>query len=217
MFYNERVEVSIEKAIQRFEIGAVILTALGKFIFYDILHLQLVYILIMFCFWVVYAVWRLKRNPTSMKEWGFRTDNFLSVFKMVLPFGLVCISSCFIVGYFLETIHLNWHIIPIIFLYPIFGTLQQFLLMSLVAGNLQKLNVRNLFIILITAFLFAFLHYPEWWLILGTFILASFYSYVYLREKNLYILGIFHGIIGAIFYYTIVSKDPFVEVFGRYL
>jgi hypothetical protein len=49
---------------------------------------------------------------------------------------------------------------------------------------------------------------------IGTFVLALIYSTVYLRQRNVYALGIFHGWLGAIFYYTVVARDPFAEVFG---
>ena len=47
----------------------------------------------------------------------------------------------------------------------------------------------------------------------GTFILALFYGYVYLKIKNIYALGIVHGWLGALFYYTVVNQDPFADVF----
>ncbi len=205
------------KNAQKFEIISVILTALGKFIFYDFLNLRLLYSIILFSFWGIYIYWRVGNNKTILKEWGFRFDTFQSVLRITLPFGLLCIVSCFIVGYFLNTIHLHWHIIPITLLYPIFGTLQQFLIMALVAGNLQKQNIKAPYTILITSALFAILHYPEWWLILGTFVLAVFYTSIYLKKRNLYVLGLLHGILGAFFYYTVVNKDPFLEVFGPFV
>ena len=50
---------------------------------------------------------------------------------------------------------------------------------------------------------------------MGTFILALLYTIVYLRERNLFALGLFHGWLGALFYYTVVGRDPFMEVFGQ--
>jgi uncharacterized protein len=50
---------------------------------------------------------------------------------------------------------------------------------------------------------------------LGTFILALLYGYIYLRSRNLYVLGLFHGWLGALFFYTVVGRDPFAEVFGK--
>ncbi len=36
-----------------------------------------------------------------------------------------------------------------------------------------------------------------------------------LRIRNVYVLGILHGWLGALFYYTVVDRDPFIEVFGK--
>ncbi|SNT24766.1 CAAX protease self-immunity [Ekhidna lutea] len=201
--------------LRRLEIIAVGLTALGKFLFYDVLNQQLIFILIMFIFWGVYITKRIKQSPESLREWGFRIDNFTRVLKTVLPYGIVAIVACVSIGMIRDTINIHWHIIPILLLYPIFGTLQQFLLMALFAGNLESTGrFSKVFIIIITSTLFGLLHYPYWWLVVGTFLLAILYSIIYLRERNLYVLGVFHGWLGAIFYYTVVEKDPFIEVFG---
>ena len=68
-----------------------------------------------------------------------------------------------------------------------------------------------------TALVFAGVHYPDRWLILGTFVLALFYGYIYLRMRNVYVMGIMHGWLGALFYYTVVDRDPFIGVFGKLL
>ncbi|WP_425392283.1 CPBP family glutamic-type intramembrane protease [Ekhidna sp.] len=202
----------------RFEIIAIVLTALGKFLFYDILNQRLIYILIMFAFWGVYLIRKTKNHPENLIRWGLRTDNFKAVLKTVLPFGLLAIITCLVIGFIQHSINITWHIIPILILYPLFGTLQQVLLMSLFAGNMQDYNLlTNRSIIIVTSALFGLLHYPHWWLVLGTSILALFYSYVFLKQRNVYVLGIFHGWLGAIFYYTVVDKDPFIEVFGPIL
>lgn len=194
------------------------MTALGKFLFYDILDQRFAYIIILFAFWGWYVRGRVRKTPSLLTEWGFRKDNFKRVLKRVVPFGLIALIVCIVIGNINETINIHWHIIPILIVYPIFGTLQQFLLMSFVAGNMQSQGkLSPLLIILVTSALFGFLHYPYYWLILGTFILSLFYTYIFLKERNLYVLGLFHGWLGAIFYYTIVDEDPFIEVFGPFL
>lgn len=203
---------------QKFEIISVVITAFGKFLFYDILDQRLIFIILMFSFWSGYVYVRIKHSPHILHEWGFRLDNFGHVLKKVLPFGIIAILSCFLIGYFRSTFNPHWHIIPILIVYPLFGVLQQFLLMSLVAGNLQaQKKFRFSVIIIITSVLFGLLHYPYGWLIFGTFILSLFYTFIFLKERNLYVLGLFHGWLGAIFYYTVVDKDPFLEVFGPLL
>lgn len=200
---------------QKFEILAVIATALGKFLFYDILDQRLIFILIMFAFWGVYMYRRIRKSSKILQDWGFRSDNFHMVFKKVLPFGIVAILACFTIGYLQGTLNPHWHALPILLVYPLFGVLQQFLLMSLVAGNMQlQQNFSNTTIIITTSVLFGLLHYPYGWLMFGTFALSLFYTFIFLRQRNLYVLGIFHGWLGAIFYYTVVDKDPFLEVFG---
>jgi len=59
---------------------------------------------------------------------------------MVLPFGLLGITTMIVIGAIQGTINITWHIIPILITYPIWGTIQQFLLIALLAGNLSELN-----------------------------------------------------------------------------
>ena len=199
------------------EITAVLLTAGGKFIFMDWLRWKLPFILIAIIAWTAYVFLRRKQRPDITRYWGFRADNFKDAMKMLLPFGIVSISVFFILGFYLDSIIITWHIFPILLLYPIWGTIQQFLVIGIVAGNLKDLRqarLSNTVIIIVTALLFGMIHYPFYWLMFGTFILALFYGYIYLRIRNLYVLGIFHGWLGGVFFYTVVGRDPFIEIFA---
>lgn len=196
-----------------------ILTAIGKFVFMDYLEWRLPFVVIVMLLWLSYIIYRKRTESGIMKYWGFRTDNFRKVLKKVLPFGLLAVISFIGIGFFLDTINLSWHIIPILLLYPLWGIIQQFLLIALTAGNLKDMNGQKLnkwIIIILAAFLFGTIHYPNVWLIVGTFILALFYGFIYLKERNIYVLGLFHGWLGAIFFYTVVGRDPFLEMFGKF-
>jgi uncharacterized protein len=207
---------SITNKQRLFEIIAVLTTALGKFLFMDYLQWRLPFIITAIVAWIIYVMYRSKKHPGILKYWGFRTDNFWKVAKMILPFAIGAVLMCFITGYYLDSIIISWHIIPILILYPIWGIIQQFLCISLVAGNLKDMNQLKLsdwLIILITAILFGLLHYPFYWLILGTFVLALLYGWIYLKARNVYVMGLFHGWLGALFFYTVVGRDVFAEVF----
>ena len=209
---------SISNKNRILEISAVILTAIGKFIFMDYLNWRFPFVVVAIISWVSYIIYRNRKQPGITKYWGFRTDNFKAVLKKVLPFGLLAIITFFGVGFYKGTINITWHIIPILILYPIWGTIQQFLLIALTAGNLQDMKNQKLnkaFIILLSALLFGVIHYPYLWLMIATFILALFYGWIYLSKRNLYVLGLFHGWLGGLFYYTILERDPFTEMFGR--
>ncbi len=201
------------------EIAAVFLTALGKFIFMDWLEWKLPFIILAIIGWTFYVIRRARNVTGILQYWGFSKETFIPVLRMVLPFGIVSIMVFFAIGFYQETIRLTWHIIPILILYPIWGTIQQFLVIGLVAGNLNELKggKNSIPIILVTALLFGLLHYPNYWLILGTFVLALFYGYIYLKVRNVYVMGILHGWLGAFFFYTVVRRDPFEEVFGWFV
>jgi membrane protease YdiL (CAAX protease family) len=211
---------SISDRTRVFEITAVVVTALGKFIFVDFLHWQLPFIVVTMIFWCGYIIYRSKRKHGITKYWGFRTDNFSQTIRIILPFAIVALSILIFAGIFQDTLNITWHIIPLLILYPIWGVIQQFLVIALTVGNLDHLKtskIPKLIIVLLAAALFGLIHYPYVWLIIGTFVLGIFYGLIYLRHRNLYALGIFHGWLGAIFFYTVVNRDPFLEVFGQVL
>lgn len=219
-FSSLKLTRPVSDKIRILEIIAVALTAIGKFIFVDYLNWRLPFVIVTIFAWTLYVVYRYKKDKLVLKDWGFRKDNFKSVVRPMIPFAVVSILSFFIIGYFQGTLNLTWHILPLLITYPVWGTVQQFLTIALVAGNLshiKRFKLSNPLIILITAVLFSIVHYPSFWLMFGTFILALLYGYIYLKKKNLYVLGLFHGWLGALFYYTVVNQDPFADVFIKYL
>lgn len=140
MHSNDRYTPLIADTHRHLEITAVLATALGKFIFMDWLEWRLPFIAIAITAWVVYALIRHRQAPGILKYWGFRTNDFKKVARMVLPFGFIAIATFFIVGFYLKTINLSWRVIPILILYPRWGTIQQFLVIGLVAGNMKDLK-----------------------------------------------------------------------------
>lgn len=217
---QQKVMRSISDKRRVLEIMAVMLTGVGKFIFMDLLNYKLLFILTAILAWTFYIALRQHQNKEILSYWGLRTDNLKTVMLKVLPFGVLCVLIFFVLGYFQGTLHLSWHLLPILLIYPIWGTVQQFLLIGLVVGNcqdLESISIPKATIQLMSAVLFAGVHYPHYWLMLATFLLAIFYSYIYWKARNVYILGLFHGWLGALFFYTVVNRDPFVEVFGKLL
>ena len=211
------IEINVSNKTRILEIGAVVLTALGKFLFMDYLNWRFPFVVTAVVGWLFYIFYTRVRRKEVLHYWGFRTDNFKLVISKVLPFGIFAVLTFLIVGYIQGTINITWHIIPILIFYPIWGIIQQFLLIALTAGNLQHMQGKtwnSYLVIFLSAILFAAVHYPFMWLILGTFVLAIFYGFIYIKNRNLYVLGLFHGWLGGIFYYTVLDRDPFLETFG---
>lgn len=219
-FSNLELTRPISDKIRILEICAVVLTGIGKFVFMDYLNLRLPFVLVSILAWTFYVFYRYRKDKNVLKDWGFRWDNFKKVLKLILPFAIISIVLLFIVGYKQDTINITWHIIPLLITYPIWGSVQQFLTIGLLAGNLNEfksVKLNKALIIFMIAVFFSIVHYPSVWLMIGTFILALFYGYVYLKAKNIYVLGLFHGWLGALFYYTVVNQDPFADVFLKVL
>lgn len=80
------------------EIIAVALTGLGKFIFMDQMGLKFLYVAGAVAGWASYIIYRHRTAPGILRHWGFRTDNFRQVLRMVLPFAVLSIVSFFILG-----------------------------------------------------------------------------------------------------------------------
>ena len=117
----------------------------------------------------------------------------------------------------METNLLNWNVVPILLLYPIWGILQQFIVLGIFGRNLKDLKGGKLsffWVVLLTSIMFSIVHFPFPILVIGTFFLALVYTTLYLKGRNLLVLGIYHGWLAAFFFYCILERDPWVEAFG---
>ncbi len=209
--------MQINDKTRYFEVLAVVLTGLGKFICMDWMNWRLLYILVIVIFWVGYVCYRCWGKHDMLEYWGIGKTNFRKTFLELLPVGLLCVIAFVVIGNYRGTNILNWHIIPILLLYPFWGIVQQFIVVGLITKNLRDMKRTQLsawLIVLITALIFGVVHYPHHLLICGTFVLALVYATLSLKNRNLIVLGTFHGWLGAFFYYTVLGRDAWQEVFG---
>lgn len=197
-----------------FEIISVVITGLGKILFVDFLDLKFVFVNTAIIFWGLYLILRVTRHNDLIYYWGLSFSNIKATFKIVAPIGVIFTVLFLIYGYYCDTIILNRNIIFVLATYPIWGLIQQFLVMSLFAGNLKdykRINLHDNTIVIITSCFFAIVHYPSFQLIILTFFMALFYSIIFLKKRNIIPLGFFHGISGGLFYYFVLNRDPWVE------
>ena len=200
-----------------FEIVAVLLTGVLKIILMDALELRVVYIFSAIGFWLFYIIWRVSQDKENLERWGIRKENFEETLRLLALFGAFAVVGFSIYGTGASTLIFNWHLFPLLLLYPLWGMVQQFLMMSMVAGNLSELGNKSLphwAIVLLTSLLFCSVHLNNLVLAGGTFLLAILYTMLFLKWRNLWPLGLFHGWIGAFFYFFVLGIDPWVMVFG---
>jgi hypothetical protein len=197
------------------EISAVVLTGLMKYVFTDWLELRVFYIVSACLFWTLYIYRRYRRDKLILQQWGFRKDHFKQAFLFLLPFSLAIIAAIVWYGISFNTNFLNWHVIPIILFYPVWGIIQQFLMTALVAGNLwsiSRVKLNNPQIIILTSGLFAVVHYPSLLLMVFTFFMELLFTSAYFRWRNLWPLGLFHGWVGSLLLFFVLGRDLWSEL-----
>jgi hypothetical protein len=167
--------------------------------------------------WTGYIVWRVRRDRTMWESWGFRTDNLRQAFFW--PSVVFVVSGMAMAWYGVMTGRVLWqgHMLFLLLLYPLWGILQQFLVQALGVHNLMQLFPRHglLLAMPVGVILFAGVHFPNWRLMLATGLLACFFIPLYLRDRNLWPLGLYHGWLGTFFYLWVLGRDPWVSVFGK--
>lgn len=200
---------------RQLEVGAAIITGVAKIVVMNIWMRPLLFIILACGGWFIYIIYRNRTTAGMRHYWGLTFKGFKKDFLYFSPWVAALIISSIFIGKELGTSVLNPTIIPILLLYPLWGIIQQFLVLNLVAQNLQdmqKPKFGTITIITITALAFSIIHFPYWELIAGTFLMAIVYTWLYLRGANLLVLGIFHGWLGAFFLYTLLGRDAFSEL-----
>lgn len=186
----------------------------------DILNLKFIFISVAILFWSVYVILQVRKNSSLLKYWGFTLHEFRKSLLIILPVAFCCVAGMIVYAIRNHIVILNPHIIPILLLYPLWGFIQQFLVVGLVAGNLNHMERKKLpmwLTVIFTSVLFSLVHFPYTLLMAATFLLALFYTLVYLRHRNLITLGLFHGWLGCFFMFYVLNRDPWDEVFNSVL
>ena len=101
------------------EIAAVVLTAIGKFVFMDWLDWRFYFVVTAIVSWAFYIMYRSKSKPGILVHWGSRIDNYKKVFRKILPVGIISVIAFMGIGLYQDSIHYSWHIIPILIIYPV--------------------------------------------------------------------------------------------------
>ncbi len=205
-----------DRAGNWWEFSAVVMTGLLHLVFKS-LDAKGLFIALAVISWMSYVVWKVRQDPTRWKGWGFRTDNLRQAFMW--PSVLFALSGLAMAWYGIVGGRGLWqgHMLLLLFLYPLWGILQQFLVQALGVGNLLKIFPQHgLWLAMpIGVILFALVHFPDWWLMLATGLMACFFIPFYTRDRNLWPLGLYHGWLGTFFYLWVLGRDPWVTVFGR--
>jgi hypothetical protein len=199
------------------EIAAVITTGALKFLLVDWLNLKLFYITGAILFWMAFIFVKYRKNNSVLKEWGFQRAHFKRSILFLLPFAILTSLIIILYGIKVKATFLNWHIAPVLLFYPLWGVIQQFMMIGLIAANLKILFGHRLGltgIILITSVTFALVHIPTYPVMILAFCMEFFFAYAYFRWKNLWSLGLVHGWLAGLLYFLVLGRDMWNELFS---
>jgi hypothetical protein len=178
--------------------------------------LQGFYIVAAVACWLGFVVVTAYRRPAVLREWGFRRDNvgpaLLSSAAVFLP---LLFLTCMI-AWFRGSLVVSSSLLIMLALYPAWGLVQQFLVQALLVTNLEKGPLRNhrVALIAVGGALFSVVHVGNAFLVPATALVGAAFVLLYLRFRNLWPLGLFHGWLGSMFYLWILQRDKLAEIFG---
>jgi len=163
---------------------------------------------------LAYLIWRIRRTPGVVRAWGFRTDNVKAATVAQLHFVAVGILALIAYAFVTKSPGLPRTFWLTVALYPVWGIAQQFALQNLIARNVAGLLSRPLVIALVAASLFAISHYPRLGLVALTFLAGIFFTLVYRKYPNLWVVGTAHGLLGSMAFYIVLQEDPGAVIIG---
>jgi len=146
----------------------------------------------------------------GLGDLGFRFDNFLQAFKLLavpmIAVAILCAGLGLISG--TRPDPFRWHpdrqLGGQLALGFLWGLVQQYALQSFINRRTQIIWHKGVRSVLLTAFIFAFLHFPNPWLMVLTFIGGLVWGAVYQRAPNLFALALSH----AVMTWVLVSTLP---------
>lgn len=200
-----------------FELAGIIATAVLKFIMMEWLNMVAFYVTGISLFWIGYIIYRYFHDSTILVKWGFRKEGFRQTLVFMIPFISICVIASIILGDVNSSVViLNWRLIPVLFLYPLWGLFQQYIMLVLIADNLvelEKVELNKYQAILITSLLFSLIHYPSFFLMIFTFFMEVIFLLAWFRWKNLLALGLTHGLVATFLLFYVLDRDLWLELF----
>lgn len=101
-------------------------------------------------------------------------------------------------------------------LYFAWALLQQFIFQFYFFGRLLHVTAAPV-AIAVTAVAFASVHFPRWPVMAVTLIAGLYWTWLYLRYRNLWVIAASHALLGAALHYWVFGRDLLADWLGRSL
>ena len=194
-------------------LALVFVTALLKWLLVDYLNLRVIFIPIIISTWGSLIIYNKKQNSNYFIDAGFGK---LGLKTSLFPVFVYILSlSGLLLGY-AKLFHIqvfSKNLFVAMALYPIWGLIQQFIVMNFVLTPLRDKQLSKPLVIAVSALAFGSIHLPDLQLFIATVIAGVFFSLIFYRYKNLWPLGFAHGILASLLYYWYLNLDPIQDIF----
>ena len=183
----------------------------------DWLHWNVFYITGIVLFWLAYILYRVKSNKETLIRWGFKKEHFKQSMLYLVPLVFITGMASVLYSSMNESLSFSWYFILSLLLYPLWGLIQQFMMLGIISQNLASAtegNMNRYLIIFLVSALFSMVHYPSFFLMIFTFFLEVVFATVYLKWRNLWAIGIAHGWIGTFILYYVLGRNLWAELFS---
>ena len=182
----------------------------------EVLHAKTLFIGVALVGWAGYATWRARTEHGTLERWGLRRTNLREAFFTTTAVALAATAVMAAAAGSRGTLAFHIHMLPLALLYPLWGLVQQLLVQALFVANLssEPRQLPQALLVVLAAVLFGLVHLPDPTLMAATFLLGLAFTPIYLRWRNLWPLGLWHGLLGVLVYFWILGRDPWIEMFG---
>ena len=181
------------------------------------LGLQGAYIVVAAGFWIGFVAITAVRRPEVARDWGFRWDNAGPAFRASAAVFVPVMALMAAIAWRRQELVLSRSLPLMLVLYPAWGLVQQFLVQGLLVRNLARgpLRDRERWLVAAGGVLFALVHVGNAVMVVATAAVGAAFVALYLRFRNLWPLGLFHGWLATLFYLWFLQRDKLTEVFGE--
>lgn len=163
--------------------------------------------------WGGYLATAAIRSPEKLKEWGFSREGLWETAAMASPIAIAVAIALTAWGRLAGAEFDLWMLLPLA-LYPVWGVIQQFLVQGLLVKNLDDAGVPTIATVAVAAAAFGLVHWPYPVLMMATVGLGLVFTPLYLKFRNLWVLGFLHGWLGTLLYQFVLQRHPIHEALG---
>ncbi|MBL8751545.1 MAG: hypothetical protein JNK78_20495 [Planctomycetes bacterium] len=153
------------------------------------------------------------RDPAARAGWGTRREGFAACLHDAVPLFVVGAGTCAAIGAVRGFLVVDASLLLTVVLYPAWGIAQQFLVLGLFAHGLDRIGLSRAIVLAVAGAGFAAVHVPNWSLVAATAVLGPWCAVLFFRHRNLWPLGVAHGVLGALFYRWALGVDVCAVLF----